>query len=177
MSETNIESQLNEQRVFPPSPEFSKHAHIHSLEVYESISRRALDDPEGFWAEVASSCTGLNRGKSARSSAVCEVVRRRQDHGVQLHRSASRVRSKKQSRDPFGRRAGRVRGSAIRCCITRCAACKCPDSARHTERRSRDDLHGHVRSSRLRCSRARGWASRKRCVWWIQRRSAARSNQ
>src|SRR5262249_42036662 len=54
MAETNIESLLKEQRVFPPSPEFCKHAHIHSLEVYDSISKRAASDPEGFWAEVAS---------------------------------------------------------------------------------------------------------------------------
>ncbi len=53
MAETNIESQLNEQRIFPPSPEFSKGAHIHSLDVYESILKRATEDPEGFWAEIA----------------------------------------------------------------------------------------------------------------------------
>ncbi len=51
---TNIESLLKEKRVFPPSPDFSKSAHIHSLEVYDSISKRAADDPEGFWAEIAS---------------------------------------------------------------------------------------------------------------------------
>lgn len=54
MADTNIESLLKEQRVFPPSPEFSKRAHIQSLEVYDSISKRAADDPEGFWAEIAS---------------------------------------------------------------------------------------------------------------------------
>src|SRR6516164_1816105 len=53
MSETNIESLLKEQRVFPPTPEFAKHAHIHSPEAYESISKRAEEDPEGFWAEIA----------------------------------------------------------------------------------------------------------------------------
>ena len=53
MSETNIESLLQEQRVFPASPEFARHAHIHSAEVYDSISRRASEDPEGFWAEIA----------------------------------------------------------------------------------------------------------------------------
>ena len=52
--DTNIESLLKEQRIFPPSPEFSKRAHIHSLEVYDSISRRAAEDPEGFWADIAS---------------------------------------------------------------------------------------------------------------------------
>ena len=54
MAETNIESQLQEERVFPPSPEFSKAAHIPSLEAYEAISRRAAEDPEGFWAGIAS---------------------------------------------------------------------------------------------------------------------------
>jgi acetyl-CoA synthetase len=54
MAETNIESLLKEQRIFPPSPEFAKQAHIHSLEVYNSISRRAAEDPEGFWADIAS---------------------------------------------------------------------------------------------------------------------------
>jgi acetyl-CoA synthetase len=54
MADKNIESLLNEQRVFPPSPEFSKSAHIHSLEVYDSICKRAADDPEGFWSEIAS---------------------------------------------------------------------------------------------------------------------------
>jgi acetyl-CoA synthetase len=53
MAETNIESLLKEKRSFPPSPEFSKAAHIHSLEVYDAISKRAADDPEGFWADIA----------------------------------------------------------------------------------------------------------------------------
>ena len=54
MAETNIESLLKEQRVFPPDPGFAKHAHIHSMEVYDSISKRAAEDPEGFWADIAS---------------------------------------------------------------------------------------------------------------------------
>jgi len=54
MADTNIESLLKEQRVFSPDPEFSKRAHIHSLEVYDSLSKRAADDPEGFWADIAS---------------------------------------------------------------------------------------------------------------------------
>src|SRR5690349_18535938 len=54
MSESNIESLLNEQRVFPPSPEFAKHAHIQSTELYESLRKRAADDPDGFWKDIAS---------------------------------------------------------------------------------------------------------------------------
>ncbi len=52
--DTNIESLLKEQRVFPPNPEFSRRAHISSLEAYDSIAKRAADDPEGFWAGIAS---------------------------------------------------------------------------------------------------------------------------
>src|SRR5215470_8859610 len=54
MSETNIESLLKEQRVFPPSPEFAKHAHIQSPELYESLRKRAAEDPDGFWKDIAS---------------------------------------------------------------------------------------------------------------------------
>src|SRR5262245_21663534 len=54
MAETNIESLLKEMRVFPPSSEFSKAAHIKSLEAYEALSKRAAADPEGYWAEIAS---------------------------------------------------------------------------------------------------------------------------
>ena len=52
--DTNIESLLKEQRIFPPNPEFSRRAHISSLEAYDSIAKRAEDDPEGFWAGIAS---------------------------------------------------------------------------------------------------------------------------
>src|SRR5436305_50026 len=39
--------------IHPPSPEFSKQAHIHSRDVYDSLTKRATEDPEGFWAEIA----------------------------------------------------------------------------------------------------------------------------
>jgi acetyl-CoA synthetase len=54
MSESNIESQLNEQRVFKPSPEFSASAHVRSMAEYEAMSKAALADPEKFWADIAS---------------------------------------------------------------------------------------------------------------------------
>lgn len=48
-----IEVLLSEQRVFPPSEEFSKKAHIGSMEKYEKIYKRSVEDPDGFWAEIA----------------------------------------------------------------------------------------------------------------------------
>lgn len=53
MSETNIESVLQESRLFLPSAEFSARAHIKSLEEYEKIYQEAERDPEAFWASVA----------------------------------------------------------------------------------------------------------------------------
>ncbi len=54
MTESNIESRLNEKRVFPPSTEFSSHAHIQGAADYEAIQKRAAEDPETFWGEIAS---------------------------------------------------------------------------------------------------------------------------
>ncbi len=48
-----IEVLMEEKRHFPPSKEFSAKAHIKSLEEYEKIYKRSVDDPEGFWAEMA----------------------------------------------------------------------------------------------------------------------------
>ena len=53
ISQVNIDSILQETRVFPPSPEFSSKAHIKSLEEYERIYKEAEDNPEKFWAGVA----------------------------------------------------------------------------------------------------------------------------
>ena len=53
MSKDRIEVMSTENRTFPPSPEFSKKAHIKSLEEYEKIYKRSVEDPEGFWGEMA----------------------------------------------------------------------------------------------------------------------------
>jgi acetyl-CoA synthetase len=50
---TNIESVLQEERVFPPPPEFSAQAHIKSEAELESLRAEAHDNPEGFWARMA----------------------------------------------------------------------------------------------------------------------------
>ncbi len=50
---SNLSSILRESRVFPPPKDFAAKAHIKSLEEYESLYRRSVEDPEGFWAEAA----------------------------------------------------------------------------------------------------------------------------
>jgi acetyl-CoA synthetase len=54
MSSNAIDSVLNEQRVFPPSKEFSAGAQIKSRAEYQRLYDEAKDDPEGFWAKIAS---------------------------------------------------------------------------------------------------------------------------
>src|SRR5688572_7330741 len=51
---SNIESLLKEQRVFKPAAEFSAQAHIQSPEAFEAFSKRAAEDPEAYWSEIAS---------------------------------------------------------------------------------------------------------------------------
>ena len=56
----NIESLQKEDRVFAPSPEFSAGAHVKSLEEYEEMHRRSIEDPEGWWSEQASNLEWQN---------------------------------------------------------------------------------------------------------------------
>jgi acetyl-CoA synthetase len=49
----NITSVLKEDRVFNPSPDFCKKAHINSLEEYEAMYKRSIEDPDGFWSDQA----------------------------------------------------------------------------------------------------------------------------
>ncbi len=53
MAETNIESILQEKRLFPPTAEFSQNAHIKSAEDYQRLYDKAQANPEAFWAELA----------------------------------------------------------------------------------------------------------------------------
>src|SRR6202142_3555723 len=49
----DLESTLREFRVFPPPEEFSRKAHIQSLQQYETLYKQSIEDPEAFWAGVA----------------------------------------------------------------------------------------------------------------------------
>ena len=52
-SEAAIDSVLREDRVFPPSADFSRQAHIASRADYDRLYERSVRDPENFWAEMA----------------------------------------------------------------------------------------------------------------------------
>ena len=53
MSQTTIESILQEKRVFHPAPEFAEKAAIKSIEEYQKLYNLAAKDPTGFWAKLA----------------------------------------------------------------------------------------------------------------------------
>jgi acetyl-CoA synthetase len=52
--EKNIESLLQEHRLFEPPAEFAARAHIKSRVAYDELCARARADREGFWAGIAS---------------------------------------------------------------------------------------------------------------------------
>ena len=54
-SQNNIESVLDEQRIFLPPKEFAENAHLKSFEEYEEIYEQAEKNPEEFWASAAES--------------------------------------------------------------------------------------------------------------------------
>ncbi len=48
-----ITSMMDEKRVFKPSEEVVKQAYIKSMDEYKKLFKRSIDDPEGFWGEMA----------------------------------------------------------------------------------------------------------------------------
>lgn len=49
----SITSVLNEDRVFPPSKEFTLKAHIKSMAEYRRLYKESITDPEAFWGRCA----------------------------------------------------------------------------------------------------------------------------
>src|SRR4029079_18264301 len=52
-SMATIESVLQENRVFPPRPEFVKQANVSGMDGYRKLCAEAERDFEGFWARLA----------------------------------------------------------------------------------------------------------------------------
>ena len=50
---SNIETVLNEKRVFEPSAKFVKQANVSGMAGYQSLCKAAEQDYPGFWAKLA----------------------------------------------------------------------------------------------------------------------------
>ena len=48
-----IDSILKENRVFYPTHEFSRNAHIKNIQAYSKLYRKSVENPESFWADKA----------------------------------------------------------------------------------------------------------------------------
>lgn len=48
-----VKREILDEKAVPPPEEFRRHARIRSMEEYRQLYQRALDDPEGYWAEQA----------------------------------------------------------------------------------------------------------------------------
>ena len=54
MTESNaIESLSQEYRVVQPPAWVTERAYIQTMEEYEELYTRSIEDPEGFWADIA----------------------------------------------------------------------------------------------------------------------------
>src|SRR6266853_198235 len=53
MADATIESVLQEDRLFPPSPEFVKQANVSGAAAYQALCDEASRDFEGFWGRLA----------------------------------------------------------------------------------------------------------------------------
>ncbi|MGE0406422.1 MAG: acetate--CoA ligase [Candidatus Korobacteraceae bacterium] len=52
--QVNIDSVLHEERVFAPPAEFAAQTQIRSMDDYQRLYREAAENPEAFWARIAS---------------------------------------------------------------------------------------------------------------------------
>tara|TARA_Y100000310_G_scaffold342247_1_gene444586 strand:+ start:4629 stop:6584 length:1956 start_codon:yes stop_codon:yes gene_type:complete len=57
-------SVLKEKRIFNPSKEFSKNAHIKTLQEYKKIYKESIRNPEKFWAEKATQLHWFKKWKT-----------------------------------------------------------------------------------------------------------------
>ncbi len=63
---SSIVSVSKESRIFEPSQDFAARARIGSRETYDAMYRRSIDDPDGFWGELAAELHWFDAPKSIR---------------------------------------------------------------------------------------------------------------
>ncbi len=72
----NIESILHEDRIFQPQDNFDTRiggAYIDSMEEYTSLYKRSIEDPDGFWSDVADELDWFERWDTVQTGEFPEV--------------------------------------------------------------------------------------------------------
>ena len=72
----NIESILQEDRVFDPPQNFSDRiggAYISSMDEYATLYKRSMEDPDGFWGDVADELDWFERWESVQNGQFPDV--------------------------------------------------------------------------------------------------------
>ncbi len=67
MAGQTAEATASDNRVFNPNPDFVKGAHIKSMDEYMALYQRSIDDPDGFWAEMAEQFHWFKKWDTVRS--------------------------------------------------------------------------------------------------------------
>jgi acetyl-CoA synthetase len=70
----NIANLMSELRKFPVPDSFRAKAFISSIEQYEKMYRRSLDDPNGFWGEYAETLTWFKKWDKVQSFDADKVI-------------------------------------------------------------------------------------------------------
>ena len=75
----SMDSLMIEDRTFPPPADLQAAAHIGSLQQYEEMYRRSIEDPDGFWLEQAETLDWFRKPTKAREY-VWDTEARRIEH-------------------------------------------------------------------------------------------------
>jgi acetyl-CoA synthetase len=67
MAGQTAEATASDNRVFNPNPDFVKGAHIKSMDEYMKLYQRSIDDPDGFWGEMAEQFHWFKKWDTVRS--------------------------------------------------------------------------------------------------------------
>ena len=133
--EKNIESHLKEIRVFKPSRDFAKKAHIGSLDHYRRMHRESIRQPEKFWAREARNLTWQRTWKKVlewKEPFAKWFVGGKTECFATTASIGTCNAAQEQGRHHLGRRAGRyARAAPIRNSIAKSAVRQRPASARH----------------------------------------------
>lgn len=57
----SMKSLMQEDRKFPPPASVKSNAYVNSLEKYEEMYKRSIEDPDGFWLEMAKTLTWFKK--------------------------------------------------------------------------------------------------------------------